>query len=111
MKRRQLARWQRHWRISFGTRSAAHLLTDTRALINRGRKKASWSSSSLHGCGPATSWRLPHQRYRVAMLPARAGHFTTPTAESMRHRTGSPMEPQEYKIERRLAAIFAADVA
>ena len=40
-----------------------------------------------------------------------AGHLTRPAAELIWNGTESPMGPQEHKIERRLAAIFAADVA
>ena len=40
-----------------------------------------------------------------------AGHPTRPAAQLIGNGTGGPMGPQEHKIERRLAAIFAADVA
>ena len=40
-----------------------------------------------------------------------AGHPIRPAAELIWNGTEGPMGPQEHKIERRLAAIFAADVA
>jgi hypothetical protein len=38
-----------------------------------------------------------------------AGHFAQPAAESNQELHRGPMDPQEHKVEQRLAAIFAAD--